>query len=101
MRLLERIVRVDHAFEAEDDIVGIEVARGFEPGRGLELDAVPEMKREGLCIRRLVPCLGETRHQIERTALEFDERVVDCVRAGVEVRAGGVLRRVEARRTAF
>ncbi len=74
---------------------------GLNQSRGLELDAVPQMKREGLGIGRLVPCLGEARHEIERSALEFDERVVDCVRAGVEVRAGGVLRGIEACRAAF
>src|SRR5260363_159122 len=61
IRLAKRHIRVKHPFEGKDHIFGVEIARGFEPRRGMELHTAPEIKSIGPAVRGNVPPFGETR----------------------------------------
>ncbi len=86
--------------DREDHVVGVEVARRLAGAVVVPLDALAQVERVDLAVRRDVPALGEAGHDGGAAALEIDDAAVDLA-VGVERRAGRVDRGVEVLGTAF
>jgi len=63
--------------EAEDHVIGVEIARWLEGAVVVPLHALAQMEGIDLAVRRNLPLLGQARHDLGATALEFDDAVVD------------------------
>ena len=83
--LVVGMVLLPHALEAEDHVVGVEVARRREALGGLELDARAQMEGVLEPVVRDVPALGEHRAEVGGAVLELDQPVVDRARAASNV----------------
>ncbi|MNM76769.1 hypothetical protein D3C81_886010 [compost metagenome] len=101
VRLAERVVLVEHAVEGEQHVVGVEVAGRLEVVGGVELHALAQVEGVGLAVIGYVPLFRQPRDDLGAAALELGEAVEHGFRGSVEIGAGGVLARIEARRTAF
>ena len=70
-RVVERVLRVEHAIEVELDRVGVEVAAV------VELHALAQREGVGLAVRRHGPGFGEARFDVEARRLVAQQPVVD------------------------
>ena len=75
IRFVERLVRVEHPLESEDDVIRVEFARRLEVRRGLELHAVAQMERVGQAVRRDIPLFARPGSSIGAAVRELDERL--------------------------
>jgi len=95
------IVLVGLPVEAEDHVVGVEVACRLEVLGGLPLHALAQVEGEAEPVLGCVPAAGEAGLDLRAAALEFDQSAVDLPRRRVEGCAGRVDRRIEVLGTAF
>lgn len=99
--LAERMILVEHAFEGEQHVVGIEFAGRLEVVGTVELHALAQVEGIGLAVVADVPAFREAGKDLGAAALELGQAVEDGFRRGVEIGTGGVLGGIEAGRAAF
>ncbi len=99
--LAERMILVEHAFEGEQHVVGIEFAGRLEVVGAVELHTLAQVEGVGLAVVADVPAFRQGRDCPGAAALELDEAVEQGDRGRVVVGAGGVLGGIEAGRAAL
>ncbi len=95
------MILVEHAFEGEQHVVGIEFAGRLEVVGTVELHALAQVEGIGLAVVADVPAFREAGKDLGAAALELGQAVEDGFRRGVEIGTGGVLGGIEAGRAAF
>jgi hypothetical protein len=98
--LAEGMVRVEHAVERKEHVIGIEVAGRGEPLGGMELDPVTQVERPRQAVFGNIPARCQGRNGCGATFFKFSEAVVNGL-GRVVIGGGGVLRGVKTGRAAF
>ncbi len=98
--LVVRIIRLPHAVEGGDHVVGVEVTARREAAARMEPHALPQMERVGEAVIGDVPRFGQRRHDLGGAGLEFHQAIEHRI-SGIETGAGGVDLRIEILRAAL
>ena len=95
------VVGLPLALEAEQHVVGVELAAGGEAAHAtVELHAAAQLEGEGLAVGRDRPALGQAGLHLRAAAGEVRQAVIDRP-GGIKAGAGGVQRRGEILGRAF